>query len=91
MVCENPTCKPKVDCCSCQPGAVGSLPKFPMFKEAEINPTCCPCANKWLIYIKYTLNYYYIIQYLYLILINKYTIKWQLLLNNSKFVFNSKQ
>ena len=45
LVCENPTCKPKVDCCSCQAGASGSLPKFPMFKENEINPTCCPCGN----------------------------------------------
>ena len=45
LVCENPTCKPKVDCYSCQAVASGILPKFQMFKETEINPTCCPCGN----------------------------------------------
>ena len=45
MVCENPNCVPKVDCCPCQGGS-GISPAFPFFKETESNKQCCGCAGK---------------------------------------------
>ena len=44
MVCENPNCVPKVDCCPCQGGS-GSTPAFPFFKETESNKQCCGCST----------------------------------------------
>ncbi len=46
MVCENPNCVPKVECCPCALGAPRVAQPFPFFKEAESNQSCCQCANQ---------------------------------------------
>ena len=43
MVCENPNCVPKVECCSCNAGAPKVSQPFPFFKETETNQGCCGC------------------------------------------------
>ena len=45
MVCENPNCVPKVECCPCALGAPRVSQPFPFFKETESNQSCCQCAN----------------------------------------------
>jgi hypothetical protein len=45
LVCENPNCSPKVECCPCASGAGGVIPNFPFFKETETNQRCCGCSN----------------------------------------------
>ena len=37
MVCENPNCTPKVECCPCTTGAPVISQPFPFFKETEQN------------------------------------------------------
>lgn len=52
-MCENPRCKPKVECCQCKKGENGlvltkkavSIPEM-FFKETEENPVCCPCGEE---------------------------------------------
>jgi len=45
LVCENPNCTPKVECCPCNGGSSGGVPAFPFFKETETNKQCCGCGN----------------------------------------------
>jgi len=46
LVCENPNCVPKVDCCPCATGAPKVAQPFPFFKESEGNKRCCGCDKK---------------------------------------------
>jgi len=45
LVCENPNCVPKVECCPCALGVPRVAQPFPFFKEAEANKSCCQCEN----------------------------------------------
>jgi hypothetical protein len=45
LVCENPNCVPKAECCPCALGAPRVAQPFPFFKESEKNTSCCGCAQ----------------------------------------------
>jgi hypothetical protein len=46
LVCENPNCRPKVECCNCNAGGAVVNVGMPMFKEAEKDDKCCNCDAK---------------------------------------------
>ncbi len=48
LVCENPDCTPeKSECCQCdKDNKVGAF-TMPVFKETEMNKSCCQCKTGW--------------------------------------------